>query len=143
MLKMAFANKQTCIDRQTISIFLLRSSNVCHPQRKSCNTHVISCTLCRCHWTQFHIQFLIHACIDRQTISIFLLHSSNVCHPQRKSCHAHVISCTLCRCHWTQFRIQFLIHGTILQDARIVRQGKRMKLFAELMKRARSALRTR
>ena len=33
--------------------------------------------------------------------------------------------------------------GAILQGARVLRQGKRTKLFAELMKRTRCALRTR
>ena len=52
--------------------------------------------------------------------------------------------------HWRQcrgglinFKIMGSATGAILQGARIVQQVKRTKLFAELMKRTRSALRTR
>ena len=41
------------------------------------------------------------------------------------------------------FKIMGSVKGAILQGARVVLQGKRTKLFAELMKRTRSALRTR
>ena len=56
------------------------------------------------------------------------------------------------RCHNPQgqrrgglinFKIMGSAKGAILQGARVVRQGKRKKLFAELTKRTRSALRTR
>ena len=76
----------------------------------------------------------------RQRVIVVIENGSSASEAGRR---CHVPLKTAQRCSHKFEKSMGSFKDSVLQDARVVRQGKRTKLFAEFMKRTRSALRIR